>query len=71
MGWAFTELGVRRLISVTDVPNLRSIAVMKGLGMTFDHVAELEDDGEHFQAVVHSITSEQWRAAQPEVLCGR
>jgi len=42
---------------------------MKRLGMTFDHEAELEDEDENgggrFQAVVHSITLDQWRAAQP------
>lgn len=65
MAWAFTELGVPRLISVTDVPNERSIAVMKRLGMTFDHEAELEEEGDRFQAVIHSISADQWRAAQP------
>ncbi len=69
LAWAFTELRVPRLISVTDIPNERSIAVMKRLGMTFDHEAELEDEDENgggrFQAVVHSITADQWRAAQP------
>ena len=68
MTWAFSELDVPRLISVTDVPNARSIAVMKRLGMTFDHEAELEDEeengGERFQAVIHSITAEQWRDRQ-------
>ncbi len=70
MAWAFTELGVPRLISVTDLPNARSIAVMKRLGMSFDHEAELEDEaddgeeGERFHAIIHSITAEQWRAGQ-------
>ncbi len=62
MEWAFTDLGVGRLISVTDLPNQRSIAVMKRLGMTFDHEADLEEEGEHFRAVIHSITAEVWRA---------
>lgn len=66
ISWAFTELGVSRLISVTDVPNKRSIAVMQRLGMTLDHEAELEDEGVRFPAVVHSITAERWRAAQAE-----
>ncbi len=65
MSWAFTDLGVPRLISVTDLPNARSIAVMRRLGMVFDHEAELEDEaevgGERFRAVIHSITAEQWR----------
>lgn len=61
MQWAFIELGVSRLISVTDLPNERSIAVMKRLGMTFDHEADLEDEEEHFRAVVHSTTAARWR----------
>jgi len=67
MAWAFTELDVPRLISVTDLPNARSIAVMKRLGMSFDHEAELEDEadegeeGERFHAIIHSITAERWR----------
>ncbi len=64
MAWTFARPDVSRLISVTDVPNARSIAVMKRLGMTFDHEAELEEDGEHFRAVVHSITAQQWRDRQ-------
>lgn len=70
MEWAFSELGVTRLISVTDLPNLRSIAVMRRLGMTFDHEADLEEDGDHFRAVIHSITAEQWHAAQPDDTAG-
>lgn len=70
MAWAFTELVVPRLISVTDLPNARSIAVMKRLGMSFDHEAELEDEaddseeGERFHAIIHSITADQWRAGR-------
>lgn len=63
MAWAFTERGLARLISVTDAPNRRSVAVMNRLGMTFDHEAELDDDGIRFQAVIHSISADQWRAA--------
>jgi RimJ/RimL family protein N-acetyltransferase len=59
--------GLDRVISTTDrdPPNLRSIAVMRRLGMVWDHDAELTEDGVTFPAVVHSITAEQWRAAQP------
>jgi RimJ/RimL family protein N-acetyltransferase len=46
---------------MTDPPNLRSLAVMRRLGMTFDHEAEIEDMGMVFQAVVYVITGEQWR----------
>jgi hypothetical protein len=28
--------------------------------MTFDHAAELEDDGIPFDAVIYSITAETW-----------
>jgi len=67
-GWldhAFAPLGLPRVISITDPPNVRSLAVMRRLGMVFDHAAEVEDDGVMFQAVVYSITREQWlRRAQ-------
>ena len=62
---AFDELGVARVISITDRPNVRSLAVMRRLGMTFDHEAEVEDDGVLFEAVIHSITAEQWREGRP------
>ena len=40
----------------------RSLAVMRRLGMVFDHEAEIEDMGTVFQAVVYAITSEHWRS---------
>jgi RimJ/RimL family protein N-acetyltransferase len=52
------------VISITDAPNLRSLAVMRRLGMAFDHEAEIEDMGQVFQAVVYAITREQWRSAR-------
>ena len=63
----FATVGLDRVISVTDrdPPNLRSIAVMRRLGMVWDHDAELVEDGVPFAAVVHSITAERWRAAHP------
>ena len=57
---AFTVLDLPRVISVTDRPNIRSIAVMQRLGMTVDHYATLEEDGQTFDAVVHAITKAQW-----------
>ena len=57
---AFTELNLPRVISVTDAPNTRSIAVMQRLGMIVDHYATLVEDGQTFEAVVHAITKEQW-----------
>jgi len=57
----FTALGLPRVISVTDVPNARSIAVMRRLGMLRDHEADLDDGDDRFRAVVHAITADQWR----------
>jgi len=62
---AFGSMGLPRVISVTDPPNLRSLAVMHRLGMTYDHEAEIEEDGGRFQAVIHALTVERWR--DPEV----
>jgi RimJ/RimL family protein N-acetyltransferase len=58
---AFDVLGVPRVISITDRLNVRSLAVMRRLGMGFDHEAQVEDDGLVFDAVVHSISAERWR----------
>jgi RimJ/RimL family protein N-acetyltransferase len=57
----FGTLGFPRVISITDRPNVRSLAVMERLGMTFDHEAQVEDEGETFDAVIYSITAERWR----------
>lgn len=59
---AFEIYGEPRLISIADAPNDRSTAVMKRLGFSFDHAAELDDNGETFQAVIYSLTREAWRA---------
>ncbi len=63
----FGTLGLDRVISTTDrdPPNVRSIAVMRRLGMVWDHDAELAEDGVTFPAVVHSITADRWRAQVP------
>jgi RimJ/RimL family protein N-acetyltransferase len=64
-GWldhGFGVLDLPRVISITDPPNLRSLAVMRRLGMVFDHEAEIVDMGTVFQAVVYVITAEQWRS---------
>jgi RimJ/RimL family protein N-acetyltransferase len=49
---------------MTDPPNLRSLAVMRRLGMVFDHEAEIEDMGMVFQVVVYVIAAEQWRTPE-------
>jgi RimJ/RimL family protein N-acetyltransferase len=58
----FGVLGLSRVISVAAPENERSIAVMRRLGMSFDHEAELEEGGEAFRAVVYSITAQTWMA---------
>jgi RimJ/RimL family protein N-acetyltransferase len=58
-GWvalAFGALGLARLISIADVPNLASIRVMEKIGMTRDHLATLRDGDEVFAAVVYAVT---------------
>lgn len=64
LDYAFGTLSAQRVISMTDVapPNERSLAVMRRLGMTYDHEAEVTDDGLTFPVVVYSITPEQWSA---------
>jgi RimJ/RimL family protein N-acetyltransferase len=57
----FTVMGLPRVISVTQPENRRSVAVMRRLGMAFDHEADLEADGDRFHAVVYSVTAEEWR----------
>jgi RimJ/RimL family protein N-acetyltransferase len=63
LGYAFDDIGRPRVISITEFDNVRSIAVMHRLGMTFDHSADLPDEetGELFPAVIHSITAQKWR----------
>lgn len=58
---AFGSLELPRVISITDRPNVRSLAVMRRLGMVFDHEAQIEDDGQIFDAVIYAITAEVWR----------
>ncbi len=66
-GWldlGFGPLGLDRIISITDVDNVRSLAVMGRLGMTYDHFTRIVDEGVVFDAVVHSITAERWRSTR-------
>lgn len=57
----FVEHGFDRINSITEPDNLRSLAVMRRLGMTFDHAAEVTDEGETFDAVVHVLSAGVWR----------
>lgn len=60
--YGFTTMALTRVISVTDTPNTRSIGVMRRLGMSFDHEARLEEDGEQFDATIYSLTTVAWSA---------
>lgn len=62
LDYAFDTLGLDRVISVTDRPNVRSLAVMRRLGLTFLENDRITDNGEVFDAVVHAITAAEWRA---------
>ena len=57
LSYAFSSLQLPRVISIADVPNSRSIAVMKRIGMTLDHVAELSEGGGVFSAVIYAKTA--------------
>jgi RimJ/RimL family protein N-acetyltransferase len=62
LAYAFTIKAQLRIISIADVLNARSIAVMKRLGMTLDHTAELVHEGEAFSADIYAITRERWQS---------
>lgn len=56
--------GAPRLISISDVPNIRSHRLMQRLGMRHDHTATLSDDRETFEAHVYVLSKEDWAAAR-------
>jgi RimJ/RimL family protein N-acetyltransferase len=62
LDYAFAIFDARRVISISDAPNVRSIAVMKNIGMRFDHDARLSDNGEFFDASVYALSAAEWRA---------
>lgn len=61
--YGFEVKGLSRVISVTDRPNVRSIGVMKRLGMTFDHETRITEEGMEFDVVVYSIARDDFAAA--------
>ena len=66
-GWldyGFATLNLPRIISITDKPNVRSLAVMERLGLVFDHAAQVEESGQLFDAVIYVITREAWQQRQ-------
>jgi RimJ/RimL family protein N-acetyltransferase len=64
LAYGFRTLGLDRIISVTDEPNLRSLAVMRRLGLTFLEHDRIEDNGMWFDAVVYAITRAAWEAQE-------
>jgi RimJ/RimL family protein N-acetyltransferase len=62
----FDVLGLPRVISIADIPNVKSIAVMKRLGFTHDHTATLMDGDQQFEAVIYAVTREAWTAARTQ-----
>ena len=61
LDYGFDVLGLPRIISVTDEPNVRSLAVMRRLGLTFLETDRITDNGVTFDAVVYAITADEWR----------
>lgn len=62
LAFGFDEVGLDHVISATDDDNLRSQAVMRRLGMHYDRTTKMVDGDLTFDAVVWSITSDEWRA---------
>jgi RimJ/RimL family protein N-acetyltransferase len=64
LGYGFGPLGLDRIISVTDEPNVRSLAVMRRLGLSFLENDRIQDNGTWFDAVVYAITRAEWAAGR-------
>jgi RimJ/RimL family protein N-acetyltransferase len=61
LAYAFESLGTARVISVADAPNMQSIAVMRQIGMRFNHAPRLSDESGEFEAVVYSMDAALYR----------
>jgi RimJ/RimL family protein N-acetyltransferase len=57
---AFEDIGVPRVLSVTDEANVRSRAVMERLGFRFDREAQMDEHGDRFTAWVHVLDRASW-----------
>jgi RimJ/RimL family protein N-acetyltransferase len=64
LDYAFSVLQVSRVISISDEPNVKSIAVMKKIGLHFDHSARLSDNGDVFDAAVYALTAAEWQTSR-------
>jgi RimJ/RimL family protein N-acetyltransferase len=60
IGWGFARHGPDRIISVADVPNRRSRAVMERLGMRLWREMRLWEGDDEFDAVVYEVRREDW-----------
>jgi len=67
LDYGFDVLGLPEIISMTDADNDRSLAVMRRLGMRFDRIDEIEDEGVLFEALIYVVTADEWRAHRSEV----
>jgi RimJ/RimL family protein N-acetyltransferase len=62
LGDGFGELGLDRIISMTDEDNVRSLAVMRRLGLTYLENDVITDNGVTFDSVIYAITAAEWAA---------
>jgi RimJ/RimL family protein N-acetyltransferase len=60
LAYGFETLGLDRIISMTDEANLRSLAVMRRLGLTYVENDVIVDNGVSFDSVIYAITRSQW-----------
>ena len=67
LDYGFDVLNLTEIISMTDAANDRSLAVMRRLGMRFDRIEEIEDEGVLFEALIHVITADEWRERRPDL----
>ena len=60
LAYGFETLGLDRIISMTDETNVRSLAVMRRLGLTYLENDVITDNGVTFDSVIYAITKSQW-----------
>jgi RimJ/RimL family protein N-acetyltransferase len=60
LAYGFETLGLDRIISMTDEMNVRSLAVMRRLGLTYLENDVIVDNGVTFDSVIYAITRSQW-----------
>ena len=61
LAYGFETLGLDRIISMTDEPNVRSLAVMRRLGLTYPGERPASPTtATTFDAVVYAITRSEW-----------